>query len=98
MQLLVEALIGCCKHLNKHFGLPSRGDAYQTILQLCEHRHIDPQLLPKLKGAIGMRNAIVHDYLNLDWGLIGAVIGNKQYMVIQETTEAICQKLDSPTP
>ena len=37
-----------------------------------------------LKGALGMRNAIVHDYLNLDWTRIEAVLVNKHYRAIGE--------------
>lgn len=31
-----------------------------------------------------MRNAIVHDYLNLDWTRIEAVLVNKHYQIIGE--------------
>jgi uncharacterized protein YutE (UPF0331/DUF86 family) len=35
-----------------------------------------------------MRNAIVHDYLNLDWQLLAAVIERKKYHNLQGFIQA----------
>lgn len=42
---------------------------------------------------IGMRNAIVHDYLNLDEKVIRAVIVNKMYLQLQTFALNISDKL-----
>ena len=90
---MVESAIGSAKHLDKKAGLPERLDSYQTIQQLTEELDIDPDYLPKLKGAIDMRNAIVHDYLNLDWELIQAVLDGKHYKRVADFVHDICGKL-----
>ena len=95
LQILVESAIGSAKHLNKKAGLPERLDNYQTIQQLTEELDIDPDYLPQLKGAIGMRNAIVHDYLNLDWELIQAVLDGKHYRRVADFVHDICEQLIS---
>ena len=93
LQILVKSAVGSAKHLNKKAGLPERLDSYQTIQQLTEELDIDPGYLPQLKGAIGMRNAIVHDYLNLDWELIQAVLDGKHYQRVADFVHDICGQL-----
>ena len=93
LQILVESAIGSAKHLNKKEGLPERLDSYQTITQLTEELDINTAYLPQLKGAIGMRNAIVHDYLNLDWELIQAVLDQQQYLLLVDFIRDICKQL-----
>jgi len=93
LQILVESAIGSAKHLNKKEGLPERLDSYQTIVQLSEELGIDPNYLPQLKGAIGMRNAIVHDYLNLDWELIQAVLDQQHYRRVADFIHDVCRYL-----
>jgi uncharacterized protein YutE (UPF0331/DUF86 family) len=40
-----------------------------------------------------MRNAIVHDYLNLDWELIQAVLDNQHYRRVADFVHDICEQL-----
>jgi len=42
---------------------------------------------------IGMRNAIVHDYLNLDEKVIKAIVVNKMYFKLQAFALKICDEL-----
>jgi len=44
---------------------------------------------------IGMRNAIVHDYLNLDEKVIKAVVVNKMYLKLQAFVLEISDKLEN---
>ena len=95
LQVLAEAMIGCSKHLNKKLGQPSRSDAYQSITQIANASGLSEDTLTQLNGAIGMRNAIVHDYLNLDWNRIRIVISERKYQLITITTHKICSQLNS---
>ena len=94
LQILVESAIGSAKHLNKKEGLPARLDSYQAIVQLTEELDISSDYLPQLKGAIGMRNAIVHDYLNLDWGLLQAVLDQHYYRTVADFIRELCVYLE----
>ncbi|MFK4751967.1 MULTISPECIES: type VII toxin-antitoxin system HepT family RNase toxin [Oceanospirillaceae] len=81
LQILVEAAIGVAKHCCKQANIPASGDGYGTALKA--HDMLQSQIPHAvLKGAIGMRNAIVHDYLNLDWTRIEAVLVSHGYRKI----------------
>ncbi len=86
LQILVEAAIGVAKHCCKKAGKASSGDAYRNLLTT--HDLLSSNIPhATLKGAVGMRNAIVHDYLNLDWTRIETVIVNKHYEAMGEFVE-----------
>ncbi len=36
-----------------------------------------------MRGAVGMRNAIIHDYLNLDWRLLEDVLAEGRYRRVE---------------
>lgn len=93
LQLLAEAAIGCSKQLNRQQNLPDRAEAFQHVEQSVLFCKMPGAWLPQLKGAIGMRNAIVHDYLNLDWELIGDVIRRRKYAVLVDFTRGVCDTL-----
>ncbi|PCI61285.1 MAG: hypothetical protein COB35_06810 [Gammaproteobacteria bacterium] len=83
LQTLVEACIGVAKHWLKKQNKILPPDAYSVFEKLMEL-----QLIPKnderdWQRIIGMRNAIVHDYLNLDEKVIKAIIENKMYLKLQ---------------
>lgn len=93
LQILAEAAIGAAKHANRKLQLPERSDAASSVAQLLEHfpcPEVDPQ---EIRGAIGMRNAIVQDYLNLDWKLIQKVISTGQYLKLGRFVSHCCKLL-----
>lgn len=83
LQMLVESAIGIAKHCCKKAGKSVSGEAYRNLLTAHDLLN-SPIPHALLKGALGMRNAIVHDYLNLDWGRIESVLMDKQYQAIGE--------------
>lgn len=87
LQIMIEAAIGVAKHCCKKAGKTHSGDAYKNLLTA--HDLLNSNIPhAALKGAAGMRNAIVHDYLNLDWARIEAVIVNQQYQTLGDFIEA----------
>ena len=87
LQIMIEAAIGVAKHCCKKAGKANSGDAYKNLLTA--HDLLNSNIPHSaLKGAAGMRNAIVHDYLNLDWARIEAVIVNQQYQTLGDFIEA----------
>ncbi|MFL0808610.1 MAG: DUF86 domain-containing protein [Oceanobacter sp.] len=97
LQVLVEAAIGTAKQCCKQAQLTTPGDSYATALKAHDllQSHIPHAVL---RGAIGMRNAIVHDYLNLDWTRIEAVLKSRGYetigVFIEEGLEYLSQATD----
>lgn len=83
IQILVEAAIGASKHTCKTSGVSAPADAFGVMLKA--HDVLQSNLPHRvLKGAAGMRNAIVHDYLNLDWGRIEPVIRDRVYLELEQ--------------
>jgi uncharacterized protein YutE (UPF0331/DUF86 family) len=78
LQLLIEACIGIAKQTLKAKSKQVPSDARQVFIKLAalglDKSDIDWNRI------IGMRNALVHDYLNLDPKRVTAVIRDGQYL------------------
>ena len=66
LQVLIENAIGKAKHLLKARGEPVPVSAYDTFAALARCGEIDLETLPAWNAVIGLRNRIVHDYMNID--------------------------------
>ena len=88
LQLLVENAIGKAKHLLRLSGArPPPVNAYDAFTALndvgiCTEAEVD--IWAK---AIGMRNAIVHEYLKVDRDLIRAVLDSGAYRHVTDFLE-----------
>jgi len=94
LQTLVEACIGIAKHWLKQQNKVLPPDAYSVFEKL-----IDLQLIPASEAKewqriIGMRNAIVHDYLNMDEQVIRAIVVNKRYLKLKDFAFEVSVKLN----
>jgi uncharacterized protein YutE (UPF0331/DUF86 family) len=92
IQVVAEACIGLAKHICKKSGRQVLGDtsaSTQKAVEILQATQKLEERTPKhLLGAIGMRNAIVHDYLNLDWDLVAHVITNQDYLKLKNFIQA----------
>ena len=93
LQTLVEACIGVSKHWLKQQNKVLPTDAYTVFEKLMELQLIPAEDTQEWQRIIGMRNAIVHDYLNLDEKIIKAVVVNKMYLKLQAFALNISSKL-----
>lgn len=82
LQLLIEACIGIAKQTLKAKGMHVPSDARQAFAKL-KTLGLDPTHAD-WNRIIGMRNALVHDYLNIQPERITEVIINQQYKVLLE--------------
>lgn len=80
LQLLVEACIGIAKQTLKTQGKHIPNDARQAFEKL-KAEGIDTSDIP-WQQVIGMRNALVHDYLNLDRQRIIDVVAEGKYKAL----------------
>lgn len=78
LQVLIEACIGVAKHWVKHQGLGVVSDAYRAFVLLEQNGQL-PDSPIEWRKIIGMRNALVHDYLNIDPRVILDVIVQERY-------------------
>ncbi|WP_458526446.1 type VII toxin-antitoxin system HepT family RNase toxin [Onishia taeanensis] len=77
LQLLTEACIGIAKQRLKSLAMVVPSDARQAFQKLQSQGH-DSSQTPWNK-VIGLRNALVHDYLNLDAEIVKGIIRNRDY-------------------
>lgn len=84
LQVLVENAIGKSKHWLKALQLPVPVSAYDAFALLQQKQLITPQDLAAWQRAIGLRNRIVHDYLNLNDDVIYQLIQTDAYRFMIE--------------
>lgn len=81
-QVLMENAIGKSKHLLKSAGEPVPVSAYDAFANIEQHGDINSQELQQWNSSIGLRNRIVHDYMNIDMQLIYELITNDRHQFI----------------
>lgn len=84
VQVLIEACIGIAKHWLKFLKHPVPNDAYKTFAQLAKNGLIEEADLVLWRKIIGLRNALVHDYLNLDRAIVQTVLREKHYLFLAD--------------
>lgn len=89
IQVVVESAIGSSKHFLKSKNKPVPSEARATIERVYEILDLATPNLNEMRGAIGMRNAIIHDYLNLDWQKLENVLREKKYLLIKTYTDTV---------
>lgn len=77
LQLLVEACIGIAKQTLKSLGKHTPPEARQVFAKLKAEGQDHSQV--PWNQVVGMRNALVHDYLNIDRERIISVIRNNHH-------------------
>lgn len=84
LQLLIENAIGKAKHLLRLHGQTPPVSAYDAFCALERMGFLREADVERWGKAIGMRNAIVHEYLNIDRGLVRKVVEEKAYRLMTE--------------
>jgi len=78
LQVLIEVCIGIAKHWSYALNKTAPADAY-TAFEILSQQGITEVNTISWKKIIGMRNALVHDYLNIEPEIIRLVIKQKSY-------------------
>ncbi len=81
LQVLTENSIGKAKLWIKQRNLVVPASGYDAFAQLHRDRHIDDQAMKNWTAAIGLRNRIVHDYLNVDMSIVEALVKEHKYQL-----------------
>ena len=84
MQVLVENGIGKAKQLLKASGKQVPLSAYESFLGLSELGIVKTGDLILWNASIGLRNRIVHDYMNIDIPRVLELVKNEQYRFITD--------------
>lgn len=84
IQVLVENAVGKAKQLIKTTGKQVPLSAYDSFLCLSELGFVKSSDLSVWNAAIGLRNRIVHDYMNIDMARVLELVKKEQYRFITE--------------
>lgn len=74
LQILIENAIGKAKQLLKASDQPVPVSGYDAFKALANRNLIAPTDLPAWNAIIGLRNRIVHDYMNIDMDQVIALV------------------------
>ena len=82
LQVLIENAIGKSKHLLKYMGVPVPVSAYDAFASIEQSGIISLEELTQWNSAIGLRNRIVHDYMNIDINFVYEyIIANQHHFL-----------------
>jgi uncharacterized protein YutE (UPF0331/DUF86 family) len=84
LQVLIEACIGMAKHWLKSEQKIQPLDAYESFNKLAELQKVSLADLKQWRKVIGMRNALVHDYLTIDTELLQTLLIEKAYYFLSD--------------
>ncbi|WLD57043.1 DUF86 domain-containing protein [Salinispirillum sp. LH 10-3-1] len=79
LQVLVENSIGKAKNTLKSYGKPVPVSAYDAIKEVGKLEQWDAQQLERWRSIIGLRNKIVHEYMNIDMDTIQVLVRERHY-------------------
>jgi len=82
LQVLIENSIGKAKHLLKELGGPVPVSAYDSFASLHAKKRITDAQLQQWNAAIGLRNRIVHEYMNVNMVMVFALVEQQGYQFI----------------
>lgn len=84
LQILIENAIGKAKQLLKANDQPVPVSGYDAFKALVNRNQIAQADLPAWNAIIGLRNRIVHDYMNIDMDQVNAlVVADKTQFVVR---------------
>jgi uncharacterized protein YutE (UPF0331/DUF86 family) len=83
-QILAENAIGKAKHTLKINGQQVPISAYDSFNELVTIGAVKDNELPTWNAIIGLRNRIVHDYMNIDVAQVLELVKNEQYRFITD--------------
>ncbi|SJZ89701.1 Uncharacterized conserved protein YutE, UPF0331/DUF86 family [Trichlorobacter thiogenes] len=84
LQVLIENAVGKAKQLLKASGKQVPLSAYDSFASLMQLGVVSETGLPAWNAAIGLRNRIVHDYMNIDLPRALELVKNNQYKFITD--------------
>lgn len=91
LQVLVENAIGKAKQLLKAAGEIVPLSAHDAFASLARLGKINAKDMQQWSLVIGLRNRIVHDYMNVDMTLVYQLIMQKRYLFV---TAFLCQPFE----
>lgn len=84
LQIMIENLIGKCKKILQHYDSPVIPlSGYDSAEILKNIGFYEEEEFVQIRRFFGFRNAIVHDYMDLDRSVVIRIIENKDYKKLE---------------
>ncbi len=93
LQVLVENAIGKAKHTVKACNVPVPVSAYDAFSSLNQLGKLGGGSIEEWNAIIGLRNRIVHDYMNIDMVFVLGLVRDQRYRLV---TEFLMQPITPP--
>ena len=93
LQVLVENAIGKAKHTVKACNAPVPVSAYDAFSSLNQLGKLGGGAIEEWNSIIGLRNRIVHDYMNIDMAFVLGLVRDQRYRLV---TEFLMQPITPP--
>lgn len=84
LQVLIENAIGKAKQLLKVRNEPVPVSAYDAFAALARLGVVSADALPAWNAVVGLRNRIVHDYMNVDMQRVQEFVRADQYAFVAD--------------
>ena len=84
LQVLIENAIGKAKQMLKAAGQPVPVSAYDAFSALSRRGEITVEQITEWNAVVGLRNRIVHDYMNVDMNRVQAWVVDGRYRFVTE--------------
>ena len=82
LQVLIENAIGKTKQMLRAAGEPVPVSAYDAFAALGRCGGISIEQLPEWNAVVGLRNRIVHDYMNIDMNRVLDWVAKERYQFV----------------
>ncbi len=82
LQIVIENAIGKTKQTLKIANEPVPTSAYDALEALTRIGQLPADQLPRWMSIIGLRNRIVHEYMNIDIGRVLQLIEQENYKIV----------------
>jgi len=82
LQVLIENAIGKAKQTLKHAGEPVPTSAYDALQAMVRIKQLRDDSFPQWASIIGLRNRIVHEYMNLDIDRVLDLVNAREYQIV----------------
>lgn len=83
LQIMIENLIGRCKKILQHYDSPIIPlSGYESAEILKNVAFFEEEEFNAMRRLFGFRNAIVHDYMDLDRLIVKAIVEKQEYLLL----------------
>jgi uncharacterized protein YutE (UPF0331/DUF86 family) len=83
LQIYIESFIGMARYFVQQKYNLSVGQSREALDELKSHGDLTVQQHEELLKIVGFRNVLVHDYLDINDGIVQAVVTKKHYAIIE---------------